>query len=136
MEGRSGGPRDAPRLTGPKTESASQRALDCDDTGRGDQLDRGTCRGERFVLDEDVPGRFGELVGEIAQIEAATRAARDAHYRERYERAKQRLGRQRGAKVAGGLTDERAETGIPGQLLGTGMAVDITDRGRRLRTCP
>jgi transposase len=35
-----------------------------------------------------------------ALIEAATHAARDALYRERYERTKQRLGRQRGAKVA------------------------------------
>jgi transposase len=35
-----------------------------------------------------------------ALIEAATHAARDARYRERYERTKQRLGRQRGAKVA------------------------------------
>jgi transposase len=35
-----------------------------------------------------------------ALIEAATRAARDPRYRERYERTKQRLGRQRGAKVA------------------------------------
>jgi len=35
-----------------------------------------------------------------ALIEAATHAARDAHYRERYERTKQRLGRQRGPKVA------------------------------------
>ena len=35
-----------------------------------------------------------------ALIEAATHAARDPHYRQRYERTKQRLGRQRGAKVA------------------------------------
>jgi transposase len=35
-----------------------------------------------------------------ALIEAATHAARDARYVERYERMKQRLGRQRGAKVA------------------------------------
>jgi transposase len=35
-----------------------------------------------------------------ALIEAATHAARDAHYRERYEPTKGRLGRQRGAKVA------------------------------------
>ena len=35
-----------------------------------------------------------------ALIEAATHAARDARYVERYERTKQRLGRQRGAKVA------------------------------------
>jgi transposase len=35
-----------------------------------------------------------------ALIEAATHAARDARYRERYERNKKRLGRQRGAKVA------------------------------------
>jgi transposase len=35
-----------------------------------------------------------------ALIEAATHAARDARYRDRYERTKQRLGRQRGAKVA------------------------------------
>jgi transposase len=35
-----------------------------------------------------------------ALIEAATHAARDARYLERYERTKQRLGRQRGAKVA------------------------------------
>lgn len=35
-----------------------------------------------------------------ALIEAATHAARDGHYRERYERTKERLGRQRGAKVA------------------------------------
>ncbi len=33
-------------------------------------------------------------------VEAATHAARDAHYRERFERTKKRLGRQRGAKVA------------------------------------
>jgi transposase len=35
-----------------------------------------------------------------ALIEAATHAARDARYVERYERTKRRLGRQRGAKVA------------------------------------
>jgi transposase len=35
-----------------------------------------------------------------ALIEAATHAARDVHYRDRYERTKHRLGRQRGAKVA------------------------------------
>jgi transposase len=35
-----------------------------------------------------------------ALIEAATHAARDVRYLERYERTKQRLGRQRGAKVA------------------------------------
>ena len=35
-----------------------------------------------------------------ALIEAATHAARDPHYRDRYERTKHRLGRQRGAKVA------------------------------------
>jgi len=35
-----------------------------------------------------------------ALIEAATHAARDPRYLERYERTKQRLGRQRGAKVA------------------------------------
>jgi transposase len=35
-----------------------------------------------------------------ALIEAATHAARDVHYRDRYERTKRRLGRQRGAKVA------------------------------------
>jgi len=35
-----------------------------------------------------------------ALIEAATHAARDPRYRERYERTKRRLGRQRGAKVA------------------------------------
>jgi transposase len=35
-----------------------------------------------------------------ALIEAATHAARDARYRDRYERTKHRLGRQRGAKVA------------------------------------
>jgi transposase len=35
-----------------------------------------------------------------ALIEAATHAARDAHCRDRYERMKGRLGRQRGAKVA------------------------------------
>lgn len=35
-----------------------------------------------------------------ALIEAATHAARHPHYREHYERTKQRLGRQRGGKVA------------------------------------
>jgi transposase len=35
-----------------------------------------------------------------ALVEAATHAARDVHYRDRYERTKHRLGRQRGAKVA------------------------------------
>ncbi|MGH2513719.1 MAG: transposase [Candidatus Limnocylindrales bacterium] len=35
-----------------------------------------------------------------ALIEAATHAARHPAYRERYERTKQRLGRQRGSKVA------------------------------------
>ena len=35
-----------------------------------------------------------------ALIEAATHASRDIRYRDRYERTKHRLGRQRGAKVA------------------------------------
>jgi transposase len=35
-----------------------------------------------------------------ALVEAATHAARDVRYRDRYERTKHRLGRQRGAKVA------------------------------------
>jgi transposase len=35
-----------------------------------------------------------------ALIKVATHAARDACYRDRYERTKHRLGRQRGAKVA------------------------------------
>lgn len=35
-----------------------------------------------------------------ALIEADTHAARASHYKERYERNKKRLGRQRGAKVA------------------------------------
>jgi transposase len=35
-----------------------------------------------------------------ALIEAATHACRDPHYRDRYQRTKQRLGKQRGAKVA------------------------------------
>jgi hypothetical protein len=35
-----------------------------------------------------------------ALIEAATHAARHPAYRERYERTKKRLGRQRGSKVA------------------------------------
>ena len=35
-----------------------------------------------------------------ALVEAAIHAARDTHYKERYERTKKRLGRQRGAKVA------------------------------------
>jgi transposase len=35
-----------------------------------------------------------------ALVEAATHAARNPHYRDRYERNKRRLGRQRGAKVA------------------------------------
>jgi transposase len=35
-----------------------------------------------------------------ALIEAATHAARHPAYRERYERTRQRLGRQRGSKVA------------------------------------
>jgi transposase len=35
-----------------------------------------------------------------ALIEAATHAARDARYRDRYDRTKKRLGKQRGAKIA------------------------------------
>lgn len=35
-----------------------------------------------------------------ALVEAAVHAARDPHYKERYERTKRRLGRQRGAKIA------------------------------------
>ena len=35
-----------------------------------------------------------------ARVGAAIHAARDARHRERYERTKHRLGRQRGAKVA------------------------------------
>jgi transposase len=35
-----------------------------------------------------------------ALVEAAVHAARDTHYKERYERTKKRPGRQRGAKVA------------------------------------
>ena len=48
-------------------------------------------------------GRSRRTVSEYlrwALIEAATHAARDARYKERYERNKKRLGRQRGAKVA------------------------------------
>jgi transposase len=48
-------------------------------------------------------GRSPRTVSEYlrwALIEAATHAARDSHYRDRYERNKKRLGRQRGAKVA------------------------------------
>jgi hypothetical protein len=39
-------------------------------------------------------------VPSLGLIEAATHAARDRRYRDRYERTKARLGRQRGAKVA------------------------------------
>ena len=53
--------------------------------------------------DRDVRGplaKNGPKYLRWALIEAATHAARDARYRERYERNKKRLGRQRGAKVA------------------------------------
>ena len=53
--------------------------------------------------DRDVHGplaKNGPKYLRWALIEAATHAARDVRYRERYERNKQRLGRQRGAKVA------------------------------------
>ena len=53
--------------------------------------------------DRDVRGplaKNGPKYLRWALIEAATHAARDARYRERYERNKRRLGRQRGAKVA------------------------------------
>ncbi|MFA9565221.1 MAG: IS110 family transposase [Acidimicrobiales bacterium] len=53
--------------------------------------------------DRDVRGpltKNGPKYLRWALVEAATHAARDARYRERYERNKKRLGRQRGAKVA------------------------------------
>ncbi len=53
--------------------------------------------------DRDVRGplaKNGPKYLRWALIEAATHAARDSHYKERYERNKRRLGRQRGAKVA------------------------------------
>jgi transposase len=53
--------------------------------------------------DRDVRGplaKNGPKYLRWALIEAATHAARDARYKERYERNKRRLGRQRGAKVA------------------------------------
>ncbi len=53
--------------------------------------------------DRDVRGplaKNGPKFLRWALVEAATHAARDARYRERYERNKKRLGRQRGAKVA------------------------------------
>ena len=44
-----------------------------------------------------------------ALVEAATHAARDVRYRDRYERNKHRLGRQRGAKVAIDIARQLAE---------------------------
>jgi transposase len=52
--------------------------------------------------DRDVRGplaKNGPKFLRWALIEAATHAARHPHYKERYERNKRRLGRQRGAKV-------------------------------------
>lgn len=63
----------------------------------------GLCPLVRQSGDRDVRGplaKNGPKYLRWALIEAATHAARDARYRERYERTKQRLGRQRGAKVA------------------------------------
>jgi transposase len=63
----------------------------------------GLCPLVRQSGDRDVRGplaKNGPRYLRWALIEAATHAARDARYRERYERTKQRLGRQRGAKVA------------------------------------
>jgi transposase len=63
----------------------------------------GLCPRVYLSGDRDVRGpltKNGPKYLRWALIEAATHAARDARYRERYERNKQRLGRQRGAKVA------------------------------------
>jgi hypothetical protein len=69
----------------------------------GERVDDGVVRKSRLPRGRDVRGplaKNGPKYLRWALIEAATHAARDAHYRERYERTKQRLGRQRGAKVA------------------------------------
>jgi hypothetical protein len=78
-------------------------------------LSAGSARLDPALLDEAIrlrleqPARSAAHISEIvrarhgvrwALIEAATHAARDPRYLERYERTKQRLGRQRGAKVA------------------------------------
>jgi transposase len=63
----------------------------------------GLCPFVRQSGDRDLRGplpKNGPKYLRWALIEAATHAARDARYRERYERTKRRLGRQRGAKVA------------------------------------
>jgi hypothetical protein len=61
------------------------------------------------------PWATGEERAEVrrwALTEAATHAARNAYCRDRYERMKGRLGRQRGAKVA------RIDLARPRQTLG------------------
>ena len=63
----------------------------------------GLCPLVRQSGDRDVRGplaKNGPKYLRWALIEAAIHAARDPRYKERYERTKRRLGRQRGAKVA------------------------------------
>ncbi len=64
-------------------------------TGLGPRVNRSGDRDVRGPLAKNGPKYLRWALGEVA-----THAARDARYKERYERNKRRLGRQRGAKVA------------------------------------
>src|SRR5439155_4618366 len=113
----------------------------------GDQVDRGTCRGEWFVLGEDVPDRLGELAGEIDPGDLGAALTPEALLRalvalpivgvaggmgRRFDQRPAQVLRavlgQRAADVAiARLADERAEPGISGELLGAGETADVTD---------
>ena len=112
-----------------------------------DQTDRGACRMEGFVLREDVPDRLGQLASEVDPGDLGAALAPEALLRALVslhvaniasgvgggfdECPAQVLGavlRERAAPVLRSrLADQRAQAGVPGQLLGRREPGDVAD---------
>ena len=105
--------------------------------------DSGACRGERFVLREDVPDGFGELDGrgrpgrpsrraggpDVASCARSARCKRDrgqAWVAASMSAQRRYLGPFLASgprsSLAAGLAHEWTQPGVPGQLLGAGEA--------------
>lgn len=112
-----------------------------------DQKHSGACRGEGFVLGEDVPDGFGELAGDVDPGDLRAALPAEALLGPLVtlpivgvagsvgggldERPAQVLGAvlgQRPTDVAvSRLTDQWAQPGVPGQLLGAREPSDVAD---------
>src|SRR2546426_1424319 len=120
----------------------------------GDQKNRGACRGERFVLREHVPDRFGELARDVDPRNLRPALAAEAvlgplvplpipgvpgsvggGLDERPAEVLRTVLGERPTDVAvPRLTDEWAEPGISGELLRAREPADVADlRGNRVR---